>query len=159
MVNQNITGCGIGIEVERSEDNSLLSGKGKYGDDIGFPPGTLHIAVLRSPHASGKILNIDTSDALSIQGLHSIIDGKMFAELSKPLLSVLRINIEVWPCAVDYVRYVGEPVALVLAQNRYIAEDAIENIKVSYDKYEPVIDTVKATFVDAPKVHVQLDNN
>ena len=59
----------------------------------------------------------------------------------------------------DYVRYVGEPVALVLAQNRYIAEDAIENIKVSYDKYEPVIDTVKATFVDAPKVHVQLDNN
>ena len=159
MFNKNITNCGIGMEVERSEDNSLLSGKGKYGDDLGFPPGTLHIAVLRSPHASGKILNIDTSDALLIQGVHSIIDGKIFAELSKPLLSVLRINIEVWPCAVDYVRYVGEPVALVLAQNRYIAEDAIETIRVTYDKYEPVIDTVKATFADAPKVHVQLDNN
>ena len=110
-----IDGCYIGSSVERSEDDTLISGKGLFGDDKGYPPGTLHVAVLRSSYASGKINNIDTSEALAIPGVHSIIDGKMFAEISKPLLSVLRVDIEVWPCAIEFVRYVGEPLAIVLA--------------------------------------------
>ena len=117
------------------------------------------MAVLRSSYASGKIVNIDTSGALAIPGVHSIIDGRMFAEISKPLLSVLRVDIEVWPCAIEFVRYVGEPIALVLAKDRYIAEDAIENIKVSYKQLEPIIDTYKATLDDSPKVHNQLKTN
>ena len=154
-----IDDCYIGSSIERSEDDTLISGKGQFGDDIGHPPGTLHVAVLRSSYASGKIVNIDTSGALAIPGVHSIIDGKMFAEISKPLLSVLRVDIEVWPCAIEFVRYVGEPIALVLAKDRYIAEDAIENIKVSYKQLEPIIDTYKATLDDSPKVHNQLKTN
>ena len=77
-----IDDCYIGSSIERSEDDTLISGKGQFGDDIGHPPGTLHVAVLRSSYASGKIVNIDTSGALAIPGVHSIIDGKMFAEIS-----------------------------------------------------------------------------
>ena len=154
-----IDGCYIGSSVERSEDDTLISGKGLFGDDKGYPPGTLHVAVLRSSYASGKINNIDTSEALAIPGVHSIIDGKMFAEISKPLLSVLRVDIEVWPCAIEFVRYVGEPLAIVLAINRYIAEDAVDSIKVSYEQFEPIIDTNKATLNDSPKVHNHLKSN
>ena len=81
-----IDDCYIGSSIERSEDDTLISGKGQFGDDIGHPPGTLHVAVLRSSYASGKIVNIDTSGALAIPGVHSIIDGNMFAEISKPCL-------------------------------------------------------------------------
>ena len=154
-----IDGCYIGSSVERSEDDTLISGKGLFGDDKGYPPGTLHVAVLRSSYASGKINNIDTSEALAIPGVHSIIDGKMFAEISKPLLSVLRVDIDVWPCAIEFVRYVGEPLAIVLAKNRYIAEDAVDSIKVSYEQFEPIIDTNKATLNDSPKVHNHLKSN
>ena len=69
-----IDDCYIGSSIERSEDDTLISGKGQFGDDIGHPPGTLHVAVLRSSYASGKIVNIDTSGALAIPGVHSIID-------------------------------------------------------------------------------------
>ena len=154
-----INDCYIGSSIERSEDDTLISGKGIFGDDKGHFPGTLHVAVLRSSYGSGKIINIDTSAALAIPGVHSIIDGKMFAEISKPLLSVLRVDIEVWPCAIKFVRYVGEPIAMVLAENRYIAEDAVDNIKVSYEQFEPVIDTFKATLNDSPKVHKNLKSN
>ena len=154
-----VNDCYIGSSIERSEDDTLISGKGIFGDDKGHFPGTLHVAVLRSSYGSGKIINIDTSAALAIPGVHSIIDGKMFAEISKPLLSVLRVDIEVWPCAIKFVRYVGEPIAMVLAENRYIAEDAVDNIKVSYEQFEPVIDTFKATLNDSPKVHKNLKSN
>ena len=135
----------IGFGIERSEDDTLIAGKGIYGDDFGQPPGTLHVAVLRSQHASAKIIEIETSRATSIPGVNLIIDGKDFKKISKPLLSVLRTKIEVWPCAIEYVRYVGEPIALVLAENRYIAEDAVDNIKVIYEKSIPVIDTLIST--------------
>lgn len=159
MLNENKIECGIGAEVQRSEDNSLLNGKGQFGDDLGYPRGTLHVAVLRSPHAAAKIINIDTKDAISIIGVHSVIDGNSFSRISKPLLSVLRINIEVWPCAIDRVRYVGEPVALILAKNRYIAEDAIDQIKVKYEKLIPVIDPEKAIEKKAIKVHEEIESN
>ena len=159
MLNENKIECGIGAEVQRSEDNSLLNGKGQFGDDLGYPRGTLHVAVLRSPHAAAKIIKIDTKDAISIIGVHSVIDGNFFSRISKPLLSVLRINIEVWPCAIDRVRYVGEPVALILAENRYIAEDAIDQIKVKYEKLIPVIDPEKAIEKKAIKVHEEIESN
>ena len=154
-----VNNCKIGLSIERSEDDTLIIGKGIYGDDKGSLPGTLHVAVLRSQYAAGKILNLDTSIASRIPGVHSIIDGKSFANISKPLLSVLRIDIEVWPCAIEYVRYVGEPIALVLAKNRYIAEDAIENIKVTYQKYNPIIKTLESTLNSSPKVHKKTKSN
>ena len=159
MLNENQIDSGIGAEVQRSEDNSLLNGKGQFGDDLGFPKGTLHVAVLRSPHAAAKIINIDTKEATSIVGVHSVIDGNSFSKISKPLLSVLRINIEVWPCAINKVRYVGEPIALILAENRYIAEDAVDKIKVKYKKLIPVIDPEKAIEKKAIKVHQEVESN
>ena len=154
-----VNNCKIGSSIERSEDDALIIGKGIYGDDKGNPPGTLHVAVLRSQYAAGKILNLDTSMASCIPGVHSIIDGKSFSNLSKPLLSVLRIDIEVWPCAIEHVRYVGEPIALVLAENRYIAEDAIDNIKVTYQEYTPIIKTEEATLDSSPNVHKKTKTN
>ena len=71
-----VNNCKIGLSIERSEDDTLIIGKGIYGDDKGSPPGTLHVAVLRSQYAAGKILNLDTSIASRIPGVHSIIDGK-----------------------------------------------------------------------------------
>ena len=73
--------------------------------------------------------------------------------------SVLRIDIEVWPCAIEHVRYVGEPIALVLAENRYIAEDAIDNIKVTYQEYTPIIKTEEATLDSSPNVHKKTKTN
>ena len=154
-----ISKCNIGFGIERSEDDTLIAGKGVFGDDFGQPPGTLHVAVLRSQHASAKLIKIDTSKANSISGVNLIIDGKDFKKISKPLLSVLRTKIEVWPCAIEYVRYVGEPIALILAENRYIAEDAVDNIKVIYEKSNPVIDTLVSTSKNAPLVHQNLENN
>ena len=76
--------CNIGFGIERSEDDTLIAGKGIYGDDFGQPPGTLHVAVLRSQHASAKIIEIETSRATSIPGVKLIIDGKDFKKYLNP---------------------------------------------------------------------------
>src|SRR4029453_5282470 len=118
-----------GQSVERVEDGPLLTGSGRFIDDLGVPPGTLHAAILRSPHPHAKIRAINATAARTAPGVASIITSAEVTAVSGSLVVGLKAPIECWPIAVERVRYVGEPVAVVLAGNRDPPEDALELIE------------------------------
>ncbi|HEX3859278.1 MAG TPA: hypothetical protein VHV58_06715, partial [Pseudolabrys sp.] len=122
----------VGQSVERVEDAALLSGAGRYIDDLGVRPGTLDAAILRSPHAHADIVSIDTAQALALPGVVAVVTGADLAKVTSALASSVRAPIDARPIAVDRVRYVGEPVAVVVAADRYLAEDAFDLIEVTY---------------------------
>jgi 2-furoyl-CoA dehydrogenase large subunit len=148
----------IGAKVKRVEDPKFLKGKGNYIGDIVFPD-MLHVAILRSPHAHALIKNIDISEVFNYPGILSIITGKDISELTDPFINPVNIPIKYYSCAIDRVRYVGEPVVAVAATDRYIAEDAIEMIKVEYEPLPAVIDGEEAMCKDAPLLHEETQSN
>ena len=147
------------VSTERVEDAALLAGAGRYLDDLAEPPRTLHAAILRSPHAHARITSLDTSTASALDGIVTIITGADFAKIADPLMVGVKIPIHCWPLAQDKVRYAGEPVAVVLAESRYEAEDALDLIEVSYEVQPPVIDPVAALDPAAPHIHAGLGGN
>ena len=116
----------LGKPILRKEDPALLSGCGRYADDLPVPVGTLQAHVIRSPHAHAEIVRIDAAVALAHKGVWAVITGEDIRKLSDPFMAVVKSPIQQWALAVERVRYVGEPVALVVAESRYIAEDAAE---------------------------------
>ncbi len=154
-----VANCYIGSNVNRKEDDKLISGKGQFGADLAIPKDTLHVAVLRSDHASAKIEKISLEKAINLEGVHYILTGRDFSKLSSPLLSVIRTDFQSWCCAIDEVKYVGEPIALVLAENRYIAEDAIDLIEVKYSINKPIIDIKEAIRTKSNFVHTGTKSN
>ncbi|HKA78758.1 MAG TPA: xanthine dehydrogenase family protein molybdopterin-binding subunit, partial [Xanthobacteraceae bacterium] len=102
----------LGVPVLRKEDPALLSGRGRYADDLPVPAGTLHAHVIRSPHAHARIVDIDTSAALAQDGVWAVVAGEDVRRLSDPFLIALKAPVNQWSLAVERVRYVGEPVAL-----------------------------------------------
>jgi 2-furoyl-CoA dehydrogenase large subunit len=149
----------LGKPVLRKEDPALLSGRGRYADDLPIPVGTLHAHVVRSPRAHAEIVAIDTKAALALDGVWAVITGEDVRKLSDPFLTVVKTPIQQWALAVERVRYVGEPVALVVAENRYIAEDAGELVDVEYQPLEPVIDPEAACETSAPLLHPEAKTN
>jgi 2-furoyl-CoA dehydrogenase large subunit len=149
----------VGRPVERIEDATLLTGRGYYTDDLPVRAGTLHAAILRSPHAHAEIVSIDTSAAMKRAGVHAVLTGREIKEESDPFLIVLRKPMDQWSLAVDRVRFVGEAVAVVIADNRYIAEDALDDIVVEYNKLPAVVDPLAALEKDAPLVHPAVGSN
>src|SRR5438067_226370 len=149
----------LGKAVLRKEDPALLSGRGRFADDLPVPAGTLHAHVLRSPHVHAKIVNIDASTALAQDGVWSVITGDDVRKLSDPFLIALKAPIHQWSLAVERVRYVGEPVALIVAENRYLAEDAAELVRVEYEAIEAVIDAQAARAQSAPLLHAETNSN
>ena len=143
----------IGRAIARVEDAALLSGGGRYLDDLGVRPGTLHMAILRAPHAHADIRAIDTAAARDLAGVVAVLTGADIAHLTAPLVVGVKAPVECWPMAVDRVRYVGEPVALVVAQDRYLAEDALDLIEVSYETRPAVVDPLDALAEGAPLLH------
>ena len=133
-----------GQSIERVEDAALLTGRGRYIDDIGVRADTLHAAILRSPHAHAVVKKIDVSAALQASGVVAVLTGAEVVKLSAPLAMGIRAPIQCWPIAVERVRYVGEPVAVVVAPDRYLAEDALELIEVDYEPLQAVVDPVAA---------------
>jgi 2-furoyl-CoA dehydrogenase large subunit len=123
----------VGQSIERVEDAALLTGRGRYIDDIGTPPGTLHAAVLRSPHPHAAIRAINVDAARAAKGVAAVVTAAEVTALGAPLLAGVKAAIQCWPIAVERVRYVGEPVAVVVAADRYLAEDALELIEVDYE--------------------------
>jgi CO/xanthine dehydrogenase Mo-binding subunit len=123
-----------GTSVRRKEDPALLSGRGRYADDLPVARGTLHAHVVRSPHAHAKILKIDAADALKQRGVWAVVTGEDVEKLSDPFLIVIKAPIHQWSLALERVRYVGEPVALVVADDRYLAEDAAEKVQVESNR-------------------------
>lgn len=149
----------LGRPIERLEDPVLLTGSALFTDDWPERPGTVHAAILRSPHAHAEILSIDTSEALAQPGVKAVITGEDVRALSEPFLIVLRQPMDQWCLAVDRVRFVGEAVAAVIAEDRYQAEDALEHIKVEYKPIPAIIDTEAAVKDDAPLVHPAVGSN
>jgi aerobic carbon-monoxide dehydrogenase large subunit len=148
----------IGKRLPRSEDARLLTGRGTYVDDIDVP-GLLHVAFVRSPIARGKITSVDLSAALDLPGVFAIYTAKDLARFQIDMLSFFlgKPAIHIEPLASGRVAHVGDPVAMVIAQDRYIAEDAAGLVLVEYDAEDPVV-----TLTDAKSgelVHPDTDSN
>ncbi|MBA3799207.1 MAG: xanthine dehydrogenase family protein [Geodermatophilaceae bacterium] len=142
----------FGEPIVRREDGRLVVGKGRYLDDIGH--GALGVAFVRSPHANARILDIDVSGALDVDGVHAIytyedLDGPMAQPLPvlipHPDLTAPRTG---YPLANGSVSHVGEPIVMVVAQDRYLAEDAAERIVVEYEFRVPVVGVEAAERAD-----------
>jgi 2-furoyl-CoA dehydrogenase large subunit len=149
----------VGQRVLRVEDPPLLRGRGAYIDDIPVKSGTSHAAFLRSPHAHAEIVAIDVSAAKARPGVRAVITGAEVAALTDPLIVGFATPMKYHGIAVDRVRYVGEPVAVVCADNRYLAEDALEDIRVTYKPLPAIVDPVEAAASDAPVLHPAVGSN
>ena len=134
----------IGQSIERFEDDALLTGRGRFIDDLGVRPDTLHAAILRSSHAHAKIRAINADAARQAPGVAAVLTGADVTALSASLVVGVKAPIECWPIATDRVRYVGEPVAVVVAADRYLAEDALELIEVDYEPLSAIVDPLAA---------------
>ncbi|MGH8849060.1 MAG: xanthine dehydrogenase family protein molybdopterin-binding subunit, partial [Polaromonas sp.] len=152
-------GSHVGQSVPRVEDDALLSGRGRYGDDLGVPSGTLHAAVLRSPHAHAELLLLDASAALALPGVRAVLTGEDVQRWSQPFVVGVKQPMEHWALAVDRVRYAGEPVAVVIAESRYLAEDALDAIRVNYRALPALVDIERAIGDDAPLLHEAVGSN
>ena len=148
----------IGQRVPRKEDGRLLTGRGIFVDDVVLS-GMLHVAFVRSPIARGRIRSIDTSAARALPGVHAIYTAEDFAPYKIAMLSFFlgAPAIEIGPLAIGRVSYVGDPVALVVAQDRYIAEDAAGLVTVDYEEEDPVV-TIADAKTGRP-VHPDTDSN
>ena len=149
----------VGRSLERVEDASLLAGGGRFIDDLGTRPGTLHAAILRSPHAHADILTIDASAALALPGVAAVLTGADIAAVTGGLVPALRVAVEARAMAVDRVRYVGEPVALILATDRYVAEDGLDRVDVTYRPRPAIVDPLGAMEPGAPVLHEAAGGN
>src|SRR6266702_4295892 len=143
----------VGRSIERVEDAGLLTGRGRFIDDLGVRPGTLYAAILRSPHAHAEIAGIDSEVAQHADGVAAVLTGDDIKALTASLVVGVKAPIECWPIAVGRVRYVGEPVAVVIASDRYKAEDAVDLIDVQYRALSANIDPLKALLPDTPVIH------
>jgi 2-furoyl-CoA dehydrogenase large subunit len=149
----------VGRSLPRFEDAALLTGRGRYFDDCGTPPGTLHAAILRSPHGHARIESIALDAARALPGVAAVLTGEDIRALTTSLVVGVKAPMECWPIAVDKVRYVGEPVVLVVAQDRYVAEDALDLIEVGYAPLPAVTDPLATLAPDAPVLHEGLRGN
>ena len=157
----------FGAPITRSEDKKLLSGRALFVDDIELP-GMLHATFVRSPYAHARIRSIDSSAAIARDGVVAIYTAVDLGQYWQPgpLLvppppvkgCVFNERTQV-PLAKDKVRHAGEPVAVVIARNRYIAEDAAAEVIVDYDPLPAVVDIERALQTGTVLVHDDLDSN
>lgn len=135
----------IGKNMKRVEDPRLLTGCGKYIDDVVLP-NMAHAALLRSPHAHARIKSIDISKAQALPGVIAVVTGAEFAKTTGPTVSFSSPPVVQHAIATDRVRHVGEAVAAVVAEDRYIAEDALDLIEVEYEELPVVSDIEQQEF-------------
>jgi carbon-monoxide dehydrogenase large subunit len=153
----------IGASLPRANAKRLLAGRGQYVDDVQLPR-MLHAAVLRSPHAHARITRLDVAEAAKAPGVVRVITGVDVAALCKPYVGVLKHikgmqSAPQLPLAVDVVRWQGEPVAMVVAQTRAQAEDALPHIEVDYQALPAVTNIETALDAATPLIHPELGSN
>jgi carbon-monoxide dehydrogenase large subunit len=154
----------IGRRMKRKEDPRLISGRATYTDDIKLV-GMLYAAIVRSPEAHARIVSIDTSAAKERPGVVGVFTGEDMSDLAAPTPMVWApkgVEIHVpdhWPLARDKVGYVGQAVAVVVAEDKYAAVDAAEDVIVEYDPLPVVVDPEKALEDGAPVIHEQFGTN
>ncbi|MFF4874879.1 aerobic carbon-monoxide dehydrogenase large subunit [Micromonospora sp. NPDC000668] len=138
----------------RKEDPRFIRGRGRYVDDVQLP-GMLHLAILRSPVAHARIISIDTSAAEASPGVKAVVTGAMLAQQGLAWMPTLSNDVQA-VLATDKVRFQGQEVAFVVAEDRYAARDALELIDVEYDVLDPVIDARRALEPGAPLIRDDL---
>ena len=153
----------IGRSMPRKEDRPLLTGSARFVDDV-HRPGMLHATILRSPHGHARIADIDADAARARLGVAAVITADDLGGGGPPIPMRMfsEPGMEAYlqrPLAAEYVRYSGEPVAVVVAGSRYAAEDAAEQIVVEYEPLPAVIDAEQALSPDAPRVHAGTPSN
>ena len=139
----------------RKEDARFLRGQGHYLDDIQLP-GMLHGAILRSPYAHARILSVDTSAAEAHPKVRAVITGKMLEGLKLAWMPTLSHDVQA-VLATDKVRFFGQEVCFVVAEDRYSARDALELIQVEYEPLEPVVDATMALAPGAPVIRDDIE--
>ena len=149
----------VGQPLPRKEDRPLLTGRGRFMDDLEPVAGLRHAAILRSPHPHAKILAVDVTRAQALPGVVAVVTGAQIAQVAGIIPSVVRSKIRYQVCATTKVRYAGEPVAVVVAENRYIAEDALELIEVDYALLPGVAYLEDAIAPDAPLLFEEAGSN
>src|SRR5262245_39740781 len=143
----------IGRSMRRKEDPRLLTGRGKFAADFRLP-GLLHATVVRSPHPHARLGAIRAKAALALPGVVAVVTAEDLGAIGRiPVRLGPRASIVAClqpPLARDRVRYVGEPVAFVVAASRYVAEDALELIEAEYEPLPAVAAAERAVAPDAP---------
>jgi aerobic carbon-monoxide dehydrogenase large subunit len=152
----------VSTSVQRREDPPLLMGRARFMGDLRLP-GLLAVAFLRSPHARARVLHVDAREALVLAGVEAVVTGADLAATTRPITAELvggAYKPTGWPAlAQGTTRFVGEPVAAVVASDRYRAEDALDAIGVTYEPLPAVVDAEAAMRPDAPRVHDELADN
>jgi len=154
----------VGTSVPRKEDAALLTGKATWTDNINLP-GMLHFALLRSPMAHAKVKSVDVSAALSQPGVVAAFTGDDFIDdfaVGVPCGWIVTEDMRIpdhWPLARGEVNHVGDGVALVVAEDRYLARDALEYIEVEYEELPVVVDVAAALEEGSPLVHEEFGTN
>ncbi len=154
-----------GASIKRSEDPRILTGAGRYVDDIKLP-GMLHAAFVRSPLAHGRVLSVDVSAARELPGVVTVLTGADVEAMTVPGPDAL-MALMGWAgptpqftlLATDKVRLVGDPVAVVIAESRYLAEDGCELVEVEYDDLPPVANAAFALDPGSPPLFANLGDN
>ena len=141
---------GLGHSVKRFEDDRFIRGKGNYVEDVKLP-GMLHMAILRSPFAHAKINGIDTSRATAVPGVVAVVTGELMAQHNLAWMPTLSGDTQA-VLATDKVRFQGQEVAAVIAEDRYVARDAVELIDVDYEPLDVIPDPFKAMEQSAPVI-------
>jgi 2-furoyl-CoA dehydrogenase large subunit len=148
----------VGQPLKRAEDPRLLTGAGAFVADLPFK--NLHAAaILRSPYVHARIRAIDCSEAARAPGVVAIITGADAKALTRPFAVGVQAPVKYYCIAVDKVRFVGEPVAVVVARDRYLAEDALDLIQVDYEPLPAVVDPERALDPGAPVLHEEAGSN
>jgi 2-furoyl-CoA dehydrogenase large subunit len=145
--------------LPRVEDAALVTGNGRFADDLPLRADALHAAILRAPHPHAEIVAIDTSRALALPGVVCVVAGADALRWTRPFTVAVRAAVEHRCLATDRVRYVGEPLAVAVARDRYAAEDALEAIAVDYRALPAVVDPETALMPGAPVLHPAQGSN
>src|SRR6202000_2952369 len=154
-----------GASIRRSEDPRILTGKGRYVDDIKLP-GMLHAAFVRSPLAHARVLSVDVSAARALPGVVAAFTGAELESMTVPGPDVLMTLMgaggpvpEFTLLATDKVRFAGDPVAIVIAESRYLAEDGCALVEGEYDDLPPGVDPPFALAPGTPPLFANLGDN
>ena len=151
----------VGRSLPRVEDPKLLRGRARFLDDVRLP-GMLEVAFVRSPYAHARILGVRTEAARALEGVEAVVTHAGLEGVSEIVTGSSRPEAGEWRRPLlppDRVRYVGEPVAVVVASSRYVAEDACELVEVDYEPLEAIVDPERALEADAPLLHEDHGSN
>ncbi len=148
----------VGQPLTRVEDHALLTGSARFADDIPVRKDTLHVAFVRSAHASAVIESIDLSLLDGVNDVQ-VVTTSDIKNIVNPMIAGLKLPFADWGMATNRVCYVGEPVVMVLAADRYLAEDTADRVRIEYKPAQAAVDSLSASLPDSPKVHGETESN